>query len=329
MGFEIIQGQQLLKKALQRSLETGETGHAYLFSGPAGSGKRTLALLFAQALNCSSSQPPCCQCLSCRKSEGGNHPDFYRLQPLGSSLKIEQLREIKESFYYYPVEGRYKICIIEDGDLLTAAAANSLLKILEEPPDRLVFIILTTRPWALLPTILSRCLSFALKPLQLEEMETLLEQHGKLTPQERELVFSLSGGNPGQALALAEQVDWREKFVEARALLQEVEEGPADGIFLLAEELSARSDLPALMEIMLIVCRDRLVRMLKGCTAEVMVKEREESQTVTPLAEKPDLHVLLQEKIFSAILQLQAELRGNVNRRLALEVLFLQMRGVI
>ena len=328
MGFDSIYGQHLLKEALQRSLAGGETGHAYLFSGPSGSGKGTLALLFAQALNCRNVDPPCGQCLPCRKSESGNHPDLFRLVPQGASLKIEQIRDIKENLYYLPVEGQHKICIMEDADLLTAPAANSLLKILEEPPPSLVFILLTARPWAILPTILSRCTHFTLKPLQPQEMAALLQREGKLSG-EQEIVFLLSGGNPGQALALAEQGDWREKFVEARALLQTVEHGSPDGIFPLAEELSNRSDLPALLEIVLVVCRDRLMHMLKGCAGAAILKEGEHPHTAPNNISDPNLLALFHERICNALLQLQGELRGSVNRRLALEVLFLQMRGVI
>ncbi|MEW5919431.1 MAG: DNA polymerase III subunit delta' [Bacillota bacterium] len=325
MGFETIFGQKMLKKALQHSLAREETGHAYLFSGPPGSGKKTLALLFAQALNCPEADPPCRRCLSCRKSESGNHPDFYRLRPQGGSLKIEQLREIKESLYYLPVEGKHKICIIEDAELLTAPAANSLLKILEEPPASLVFILLTSRPWSLLPTVLSRCASFNLKPLEPQEMAAVLAQKVKLPPQEQEIIIALSGGNPGQALEQAAQGDWRKKFTEARTLLHTVEHGPADGIFPLAEELSNRDDLPVLLNNMLLLYRDRLVCSLEGCAGEVIIKEKDESHNINT----PHLHTVFLEKICRVLLQLQSELRGNVNRRLCLEVLFLQMRGVI
>lgn len=326
MAFDTIVGQQLLKKILQRSLQGGETGHAYLFTGPPGCGKRTMALLFAQALNCCAPDSPCQQCLSCRKSTGGNHPDLYRLIPQGNSLKIEQLREIRESLHYLPVEGRHKICIIEDAELLTLPAANSLLKILEEPPSRLVFILLSSRPWALLPTVLSRCASFMLKPLQPREVAALLERQGKVPPRNKELIIALSGGNPGLALARAEQ-GLEDTYGEARSLLKAVEHDPAAGIFALAEKLSARTDLPALLDILLYIYRDRLVCALAGCAGEALLESGAliESGAVADNMER----AFFLEKICRALLQIQNEIRGNVNRRLALEVLFLQMRGVI
>jgi len=326
LGFDTIVGQQLLKKTLQRSLQGGETGHAYLFSGPPGCGKRTMALLFAQALNCGAPDPPCQQCSSCRKSASGNHPDLYRLVPQGNSLKIEQLREIRESLHYLPVEGRHKICIIEDAELLTLPAANSLLKILEEPPSQLVFILLCSRPWALLPTVLSRCAPFMLKPLQPREVAALLERQGKVPPRQQELIIALSGGNPGLALAQAEQ-GLEDTYGEARSLLKAVEHGSAAGIFALAEKLSARTDLSALLDILLYIYRDRLVYTLAGCAGEALL---ESGALIESVAEADNMEKgLFLERICRALLQIQNEIRGNVNRRLAIEVLFMQMRGVI
>lgn len=315
-------------KTLQRSLQGGETGHAYLFSGPPGCGKRTMALLFAQALNCCAPAPPCQQCLSCRKSAGGNHPDIYRLVPQGSSLKIEQLREIRESLYYLPAEGRHKICIVEDAELLTLPAANSLLKVLEEPPARLVFILLSSRPWALLPTVLSRCSSFMLKPLQPREVAALLERQGKVPPRQQELIIALSGGNPGRAMALARaEQDMGETYRDAQSLLKAVEHGPAAGIFTLAEKLSVRTDLPALLDILLYIYRDRLVCALAGCAGEALLKS---GALIESGAEADNMErAFFLEKICRILLQTQNDIRSNVNRRLALEVLFLQMRGVI
>lgn len=328
MGFASIYGQQLVVKALQRSLASGEIGHAYLFSGPSGSGKRTLALLFAQALNCLAADPPCGKCLSCRKSKEGNHPDLYWLLPEGASLKIEQLREIKKKLYYLPVEGSYKICVLEASELLTVPAANSLLKILEDPPQNLVFMLLAARPWALLPTVLSRSIAFALKPLPPQDLEALLAAKTELLPPEKKIIYTLSQGNPGQALDLAEKGGWQEKFAEAQDLLHKVEEGPADGIFSLAEELGKRKDLPDLLEVLLIIYRDRLVSLLGNCDEELMIKDRNDGSSCVADSNHQAL-LNFKEKILDALLQLQGELRGNVNRRLALEALFLQMRGVI
>jgi DNA polymerase-3 subunit delta' len=307
VGFEQMIGQDLLVKALKRSLARNEINHANLFTGPSGSGKRTLALLFAQALNCTGQNPPCGVCLSCRKTKSGNHPNLFQIEPQGSSIKIEQLRELKEKFFYLSTEGLKKICIIYEADRLTLPAGNSILKILEEPPEDLVFLLLSSRPWALLQTILSRCAHFFLRPLTDEDMSSLLQSKENLSPPKRELLISLAEGNPGRALEMLSREGWQEKFEEALGLLRRAESSAVEELLPLAEEFSRRDDLQEIIAAFLLVYRQRLYSHLTGG--------------------KNGLFGL--EKICHALLQLQSELFGNVNRRLALEVFLLKMRGVV
>lgn len=323
MGFEEIIGQDLVIKALKRTLGSGQTAHAYLFSGPEGYGKKSLALLFAQALNCNREQdPPCKSCLSCRKTLSGNHPDFYQVRPEGASLKIGQLRELKERLYYLPREGRKKICLIHDADLMTLPAANSLLQILEEPPADLVFILLSSRPWALLPTIISRCSHFALRPLLPEEIDLVLRKQSILKQQEREIVAALAEGNPGKALELSLKGGWKKNLEEALTLLDCVENESLENVFNKAEELSRRENLKELIDLFLIIYRNRLL---------IKLGSRPEIKLCFPggksLGAGDNIYFL--EKICRHLLDLQEELLNNINKRLAVEVLFLQMRGVV
>lgn len=138
----------------------GRPAHAYLFVGYDDAGGASVAFTVAKALNCCRDAPheaPCGTCPACRKIESGNHPDVKFVRPDGNFLKINQIREIKRGTSYKPYEGRWKIWIIEDSDKMTEEAANSLLKVLEEPPGDTVIILLSSNPSALLPTVVSRC----------------------------------------------------------------------------------------------------------------------------------------------------------------------------
>lgn len=340
MVFEEIVGQEHVLEFLKRAIERGETGHAYLFSGPAGSGKKTLALLFAQALNCGDKlKRPCQRCLSCRRILNGTFPDLYILKPQGASLKIGQFREIKDSLYLLSVEGRKKICIIHDAELMTLPAANSLLKILEEPPQDLVFILLTARPWDLPSTVVSRCIHFMLTPLTEEKMVQILDKKDFLPAKEREIVIALAGGNPGKALELASRGGWGNKYKETLLLIKSIEEGPAEELFLKAEEFSSKEDLQDFLELLLLIYRDRLIRKLNAPENALIsfIPSNNNNSEVETFTDTDKIIVKTEEqksaffleKICRAIIQLQEEIRHNINIRLAIEVLFLKMRGAV
>ncbi len=341
MSFNEIIGQDFVLEALKRTVRSREIGHAYLFSGPAGSGKKTLALLFAQSLNCSNElEIPCQQCLPCRKILSGNYPDLYIIKPEGASIKIGQLRELKESLYLLSGEGRKKICIIYDTELLTLPAANSLLKILEEPPQDLVFILLSARPWDLPPTVISRCTHFSLKPLAGEKVKQILEKHDFLNPEEREIIVALAGGNPGKGLEMASRGGWENKYKEAFLLVKRIEDGPAEDIINKAEEFSRRNDLQEILELLLLIYRDRLVFKLSGHSGNAFIKSlmkpnnkvKDETSINTgtiSVREEEQKNAFFLEKVYRALLQLQGELQHNINPRLAVEALFLKMRGVV
>ena len=308
MGFEQVIGQDLIKKTLQKSLQQGQIAHAYLFSGPPGSGKKMLTRLFAQALNCTSlTEAPCGICLSCRKTISGNHPNLVHLSPQGATLKIEQVRDIQESLHYRTGEGRFKICFIQDADRLTLPAANSLLKILEEPPGDLVFILLSSRPWALLATVVSRCVHFSLKPLPADAIRGILQERFTLSPGEHEVIVELTAGNPGQAVEMAARGSCAEKYQEVQELVKELEQGPGGKLFSWAEEVSKRENLDETLDLLFIYYRERWLQRLSARGREAFRLEN----------------------ICRAVLQTKEELERNVNRRLALETLFLMMRGVV
>jgi len=166
MAWQII-GHDWAVTFLQQSLATGRVAHAYLFTGPPQIGKRTLARGLAQALNCTGTQPPCGQCQSCQKVSKGTHPDVRIIEGegAGGSIKIDQVRAVKREAMLSSYEGRFRVYILRHVDMASLEAANSLLKILEEPPEHVVLVLTAVQPESLPATVVSRCQRLDLRPV--------------------------------------------------------------------------------------------------------------------------------------------------------------------
>ncbi|WP_258361026.1 DNA polymerase III subunit delta' [Moorella sulfitireducens (nom. illeg.)] len=147
------------RRQLQQALQNGKLAHAYLLAGGSEAARLELAGYLAAALNCREPREgePCGSCRSCRQMAGGNHPDFYLIQPQGSTLKIDQIRELEKLLTFRAFQGGARVAVLAGADAMTDAAANCLLKTLEEPPQGAYLILLAARPDMLLPTIRSRC----------------------------------------------------------------------------------------------------------------------------------------------------------------------------
>ncbi|MFC2057109.1 ATP-binding protein [Chloroflexota bacterium] len=213
MAMWQVIGQTRAVSLLQRSLEMDSLAHAYLFVGPAHVGKMTLALNLAQALNCEAAEFPCGECVSCQKVASAKHAD---VQIMGLSrdsdsaeakpraeISIDQIRQVQHSTSLPPFEGKYKVFIIDGVELLSIEAANCLLKTLEEPIEKVVFILLTTNERLLPATVVSRCQRVELFPMPVGEIETALISNWGVEPEKAKLLARLSHGCPGWAVLVA------------------------------------------------------------------------------------------------------------------------------
>ncbi len=204
-------GQTRAVSLLQRSLETDSLAHAYLFVGPAHVGKMRLALNLAQALNCEEAEPPCNQCDSCQRVASAKHADvqFIGLGHNGDSteprsraeISIDQIRQVQHSASLPPFEGRYKVFIIDGAEFLSLEAANCLLKTLEEPIGKVVFILLTTNEMLLPATVVSRCQRVELFPIPVGEVEIALNKNWGVEQEKAKLLARLSHGCLGWAVS--------------------------------------------------------------------------------------------------------------------------------
>ena len=178
--FSEFINQETVKKTLQNTLLLNKISHAYLFAGVRGTGKTTMARLFAKALNClqpqitKTSVEPCNKCDACREINSGRSVDLIEIDA-ASNRGIDEIRDLKEGIRFSPVKAKYKVFIVDEAHMLTPAAFNALLKTLEEPPEHAIFILATTEPEKLLPTILSRVQRFDFKRLPVNEIAKKLK----------------------------------------------------------------------------------------------------------------------------------------------------------
>ncbi|MCM8816399.1 MAG: DNA polymerase III subunit gamma/tau [Candidatus Omnitrophica bacterium] len=175
--FKDVAGQTIIVKKLQQAISTGRIPHAFLFAGPRGVGKTTVARIFAKALNCvdGPALEPCNNCIFCKEIDEGTSMDFLEIDG-ASNRGIEEIRSLREAVSLRPAKARYKIYLIDEVHMLTNEAFNALLKTLEEPPDYVKFIFATTSPEKILPTITSRCQRYDFKPLGFDETASMIEK---------------------------------------------------------------------------------------------------------------------------------------------------------
>lgn len=205
MSFERLLGNERLKENLRAAIARGHISHFYLISGPAGSGKHTLATLLAQALMCTGSTKPCGTCQDCRKIRNGTHPDFISVvDEEHKNVAVRLVREARADMYILPNEGARKIYLFPQE--LGTEGQNALLKVLEEPPEYGVFILLSENPETLLTTVRSRCTQLQLRAVSPEELRPWLQKQCPQADAETvNAAIARSGGFPGQALALLQE----------------------------------------------------------------------------------------------------------------------------
>lgn len=182
INWEQVVGQEQVKDVLRGALEQGRVGHAYLFSGPRGVGKTTTARLIAMTANCQSAgKKPCGECESCLAVRAGTHPDVLEIDA-ASNNSVEDVRDLREKVGLAAMRGGKKIYILDEAHMMSRAAFNALLKTLEEPPEHVIFILATTEPEKILPTIMSRCQHYRFRRLTDEEiagkLQLLAQQEG-------------------------------------------------------------------------------------------------------------------------------------------------------
>ncbi|NLM51270.1 MAG: DNA polymerase III subunit delta' [Firmicutes bacterium] len=322
MLWKTIYGRKELVRTLQEAIHADKVAHAYLFYGPEGIGKKTIAQVFATALNCLDGQKGCGVCLSCRRAAAQIHPDIHYIEPDGKTIKIDQVRRLKKYAYLKPRESRYQIFILQQADTLTTEAANSLLKVLEEPPVGSIFLLLAENLSALLPTIRSRCQEFAVSRLDRESMAEFLRAQGRMTGEQIAEIMVWAEGIPGKALELTDSQARQQLYQEAVAYLKALAAGK--GVSSLAAKLAETEDLTAVLDAMILALRDLLILPAAGKHPEVLAGKG--SLLCGQLTEKWHRSACL--AAIPVLLKLQRDLQSPINVRLALENAFWDLKEV-
>jgi DNA polymerase-3 subunit delta' len=262
--FGTLIGQEKAKKLLIRSHGNTRMGHAFLFRGPAGVGKKRAALTFASYINClaPANNDACGQCQSCLKFKSGNHPDLHIIEPDGAAIKINQIRALKQALAFPPFEARYRVVILIETSTMRREAANSLLKTLEEPPANTLLIMTADTAGELLPTIKSRCQEIPFFALPYDKVAEKLCEIADISREAASTLAAVAEGSLGQALLLLETdlLGTRRAIITALINLQPDNPESVEQVFRIAEDAAAlKENLPELLNLLRIWFRDLIL----------------------------------------------------------------------
>jgi DNA polymerase-3 subunit delta' len=313
-------GHEWAVRLLVGRLQTARLGHAYLFTGPRGIGKTTLALTFARALNCTGDVPPCGVCRACDLTARGIHPDVHTLssEEPGGVIKIEAVRDLQRSVSLQPLEGRYRVAMIYGAEGFSPGAADALLKTLEEPPPSLKLLLMAEVAEGLPPTIVSRCQVIALRPVATAQIEAALIRWG-MEAERATLLARLSGGRPGWAIRAATD---ESVLVRREASLDELDaalRANRAGRFAYAEQLARdKEHCTETLEVWETHWRDVML-LAEGSEAPIVNADRLEALEALAGRVGPDVA----RRALEAVREAADQLGHYANIRLALEVMLL------
>ncbi|HIU87493.1 MAG TPA: DNA polymerase III subunit delta [Candidatus Avilachnospira avistercoris] len=327
-GFKDIIGNELIKEQLSDAIEHGRLSHAYLLSGDEGMGKKKFAESLCLELFCDSPDEhgACLSCPSCKKVLSGNHPDVIWLKSDKPDLiKVDEIREqIVDTAQIKPFLGKFKVYIIPDCERMNQQAQNALLKILEEPPEYMLILLLCGDETAMLETILSRVVRIKLKP----RTDAMVKDHlRKLFPEAEDsridLAVAFSRGNPGKAEKLLSGEEFSEWYIETVSICRNIKKMDSGRIAMEAAKLtSSYDDLSGILELMQLWYRDLMMfKVTKDIGGLLYRDERKAMMELAPICSYEGV-----EAIMEAIETCRIRLKANVNPELAMELLLLKMK---
>lgn len=325
-GFKDIIGHSNVIGFLKKSIEMNKVSHAYMISGPEGAGKLRIAKAFAATLQCEQGGTDvCCQCHSCKQAFSDNHPDIKQLvREKLSSIGVNEIREqINNDVAIKPYSSKYKIYIIEDAQLMTEQAQNALLKTIEEPAEYAVFLLLTNNKEALLSTILSRCVTLNLRPVNSRLIREYLLEKYDITEYDANVCAAFAQGNVGKAEKLAGSDKFNKIKDEAIDLLKYIPEMEIYEIIQAIKQITEfKVDIDDYLDIIMIWYRDILLFKATKDVDGIIFKDQ--INYIKEVASKSTYQGI--ETIIQAIENAKSRLKANVNFDLTMELLLLTIK---
>ena len=327
-GFSEIIGQEHIKLHLKSSLRSKKISHAYLLSGEAMSGKKFIAKTYAQALMCENPTDdfePCMECHSCKQALTKNHPDIiYVTHEKPGIISVEEIRtQVISDVSIKPYNGSWKIYIIDEAEKMTPQAQNALLKTLEEPPEYVIIMVLTSNSQMMLSTIISRCIPLNMRPVEDGLIRSYLMKEVKIPDYQADICVAFARGNIGKAKSLAVSEEFDEIKSEATRLLKYIDRMETDDLIETVKRLSEyKLSIDDFLDIMMVWYRD--VLMYKATMDADSVIFKEEISDIKRCAAKSAYEGI--ENIITAIEKTKTRLKANVNFELAIELMLLAIK---
>ena len=325
-GFKDVVGHTEIIQYIKNAVKQDKVSHAYILNGERGSGKKMLAKLFAQTLQCEKGgDEPCYECHSCRQAISNNHPDIIRVShEKPNTISVEDIRtQINEDIQIKPYSGKYKIYIVPDADMMTVQAQNALLKTIEEPPAYAVIFLLTENAQSLLPTICSRCVMLKLRNIKDKLVKKYLMEELHVPDYKADVCTAFAQGNIGKATMLANSEHFNEIKDEAIQLLKNIDTMELHDLVEAVKRITVyKIEINDYLDILMIWYRDVLIykatknidRLIFGEQLDY-IKERAKKSSYEGI-----------EKILDALEKAKARLKANVNFELVMELLLLTIK---
>lgn len=325
MNFSEIVGQEEIIKSLEKAVNSGRIGHAYVFTGPSGIGKRTVASIFAGMLLCDMPEysQPCSRCQACRLFLGGSNPDFRRIICEGLSIGVDEIRDILNDVAIKPMYSKRKVYIIEEADKMTAQAQNCLLKTLEEPPAYVVIILTASNYSSLLETIRSRSQRLNFKKNSYEQVRQVLEYKYGMENKGIEFAAVYADGIIGTALELVDSevfISLRDKTIET---ISRIKSSGLSGVFseyTFFEE--NKDDLSLILDMMSMYYRDLLI--VKETGNEKILINSDKRDIIFSNAKKYTAQQLV--SCIEGIESARRAIKQNANFQLAVEHMLIKLQ---